>query len=91
MSGASRGKESQIGENRGGGRKFGPKIPTDMNLQDLLTPLAKFIVWTFENLLVPIADPMNAAVVLLGIGGIAYWLRVQKRMTEKAKKEGGIV
>ncbi len=62
-----------------------------MNLQDLLTPLAKFIVWTFENLLVPIADPMNAAVVLLGIGGIAYWLRVQKRMTEKAKKEGGIV
>jgi hypothetical protein len=62
-----------------------------MNLQDLLTPLAKFTVWTFENLLVPIADPMNAAVVVLILGGIGFWLRTQKRMTEKAQKNGGIV
>jgi hypothetical protein len=82
---------SQVGENRGGGAKFGPKIPPDMNLQELLTPLAKFTVWTFENLLVPIADPMNAAVVLLGLGGIMYWLRLQKRMSDKARNEGKIV
>ena len=40
-----------------------------MNTQEILTPVAKFIEWTFENVLVPIASPMNTAVVLLGFVG----------------------
>ncbi len=62
-----------------------------MNTQEILTPVAKFIEWTFENVLVPIASPMNTAVVLLGFVGLAFWLRMQKKYTEKAKRDGTIV
>ena len=62
-----------------------------MNTQEIITPVAKFIEWTFETLLVPISDPFNSAVVLLGFIGLAFWMRLQKKYTEKAEKEGGMV
>jgi hypothetical protein len=62
-----------------------------MNTQEIITPVAKFIEWTFENLLVPIASPMNTAVVALGFVGLALWLRLQKKYTEKAKQDGTIM
>ncbi len=62
-----------------------------MNTQEIITPVAKFIEWTFENLLVPIASPMNTAVVALGLVGLVFWLRLQKKYTEKAKQDGTIM
>ena len=51
-----------------------------MNLQELLTPVAKFVEWTFETLLIPASNPFNTAVVLLIVGGIAMWLRKQGKL-----------
>ena len=38
-----------------------------MNLQDLLTPVGKFIEWTFETVLVPMSSPFNLGVIVLGL------------------------
>ena len=62
-----------------------------MNTQEIITPVAKFIEWTFETFLVPISDPFNSCVVLLGFIGLAFWLRLQTKYTRKAKEEGGMV
>jgi len=62
-----------------------------MNTQEIITPVAKFIEWTFETVLVPIASPMNIGVIILGFVGLAFWLRLQKKYTEKAKQDGTIV
>jgi hypothetical protein len=62
-----------------------------MNTQEIIYPIGKFIEWTFENILVPISSPMNMAVVLLGFGGLFFWLRLQKRFTEEAKRKGDII
>lgn len=62
-----------------------------MNTQEIITPVAKFIEWTFETFLVPISDPFNSAVVCLGFIGLAFWLWLQKKYTAKAKKEGGMI
>jgi hypothetical protein len=62
-----------------------------MNTQEIITPVAKFIEWTFENVLVPISSPMNIGVILLGFVGLAFWLRMQKKFTEKAKQNGTIM
>jgi len=62
-----------------------------MNLQELLTPVAKFVEWTFETLLIPATNPCNAAVVLLIVSGIAMWLRKQGKFTAEARRNGGII
>lgn len=62
-----------------------------MNTQEVITPVAKFIEWTFETVLVPMGSPFNTSVVILGFVGLFFWLRMQKKYTEKAEKEGGIV
>ena len=62
-----------------------------MNTQEIITPVAKFIEWTFETLLVPMSSTFNSAVILLGITGLLFWLRLQKRYTQKAKKNGNFV
>lgn len=62
-----------------------------MNTQDIITPLAKFIEWTFETVLVPMSSPFNMGVILLGFGGLFFWLRLQKKYTNKAEQEGGIM
>ena len=69
---------------------FAPNLGT-MNTQEIITPVAKFIEWTFEAVLVPMSSPFNMAVIALGFGGLFFWLRLQKKYTAKAEEEGGIV
>lgn len=69
---------------------FVPNLAT-MNTQEVITPVAKFIEWTFETVLVPMSSPFNIGVVVLGFAGLFFWLRLQKKYTAKAEEEGGIV
>lgn len=62
-----------------------------MNVQDIITPIGKFIEWTFETVLVPISNPFNLGVILLVLGGIAFWLRKQRQYTAAARKSGDII
>jgi len=62
-----------------------------MNTQEIITPIGKMLEWSFENILSPIADPINVVVVLLGLVGTVFWLRLQKKYTERAKKDGTII
>ena len=62
-----------------------------MNFQDLITPLAQFIEWTFETVLIPISDAFNWAVIGLGLVGLCFWLILQKKYNAKAEKEGTIM
>ena len=62
-----------------------------MNHQELITPVAKFIEWTFETVLVPISSPFNLAVIVLILGGLAFWLRRQGKFTGEARQNGGII
>ena len=43
-----------------------------MNLQDLITPVGKFVEWTFETVLVPLSNPFNLGVILLVLGFPLY-------------------
>ena len=54
-----------------------------MNLQEILTPIAKFAEETFELILVPMSGPFNTAVIILTMCSLAVWLRTMKRR-EKA-------
>lgn len=54
-------------------------------------PIGKLMEWSFETILVPIADPLNLGVVVLCTVGSIYWLRLQKKYTEQAKKDGTIM
>ena len=59
-----------------------------MNTQEVINPIGKMMEWSFENLLVPMSDPLNAGVVVLGFVGLAYWLRLQKKYSAQAKQQG---
>ena len=59
-----------------------------MNTQDIITPIGKFTEWSFETILLPMADPLNLGFVLLCVVGGVYWLRLQKQYTAQAKKDG---
>jgi len=60
----------------------------DMNTQEIITPIGKFIEWTFEAFLVPISAGFNWTVIAFGFVAIAFWLRLQKKFSAKAKKDG---
>ena len=62
-----------------------------MNVQDIITPIGKFIQWTFNTVLVPASNPFNLAVILLIVGGIAYWLLQQRKYTAAARQNGDII
>jgi hypothetical protein len=62
-----------------------------MNLQEIITPVAKFITWTFETALVPLSNPFNLGVILLTLAGIGLWLNKQRKFSEEARKNGGII
>ena len=62
-----------------------------MNLQDVITPIGKFVEWTSENFLVPILVPFNLGVIVLGLCGLVFWLRKQRQYTEKARQNGDII
>ena len=62
-----------------------------MNTQDILTPLAQFIEWTFNTVLVPISNGFNLAVIGLGGVGLVFWLSLQKKYNAQAEQDGTIM
>ena len=62
-----------------------------MNTQDIITPVAQFIEWTFNTLLLPISDSFNWAVIGLGLVGLLFWLRLQKKYNVCAEQDGTIM
>ncbi|MEE2837289.1 MAG: hypothetical protein VYD51_00445 [Bacteroidota bacterium] len=62
-----------------------------MNTQDLITPLAQFIEWTFQTVLLPISDMFNWGVIALGLVGLAFWLRLQSKYNARAEQDGTIM
>ena len=62
-----------------------------MNTQEIITPVAKFIELKFETFLVPISSPFNSGVIVLGFVGLLFWLRLQKKYTQKAEQDGDLV
>ena len=62
-----------------------------MNTQEIITPLGKLMEWSFETILVPMSNPFNLFVVVLGVVGSVYWLTLQKNYTKQAEEDGTIV
>ena len=62
-----------------------------MNTQDLITPLAQFVEWTFQTVLLPISDMFNWGVIALGLTGLAFWLRLQSKYNSRAEQDGTIM
>lgn len=63
-------------------------------MQYIVEPLGRAIVWTFDNLLVPIgemgvANP-NSIFTVLGFVGLFYWLFSQHKYNKKAAQEGSL-
>lgn len=52
----------------------------------LTTPLADFIVWTFETFLEPMKNMPNTAFLLLGFVGLFYWLNLQAKYNKQAEQ-----
>jgi hypothetical protein len=61
-----------------------------MNFQDLLIPLADFMVLTFD-MTMPFAEIVNNLCVVVGAVGLVFWLRLQMKYSKQAVQEGGIV
>ena len=70
---------------------FRSAIPQTMNTQDLITPLAQFVEWTFQTVLLPISDMFNWGVIALGLAGLAFWLRLQSKYNARAEQDGTIM
>jgi hypothetical protein len=64
-------------------------------MEYLVGPIAAFIKWTFDNILVPIGElpaliNPNNIFIILGFIGMFYWLYMQQKYNKKAKEEGSI-
>jgi len=57
-------------------------------MQAILKPIEDLLVWSFDNILVPLGDAPNTLAIIIGFVGIGYWLRIQKKLTAKAQAEG---
>lgn len=62
-----------------------------MNTQEVITPLAQFIEWTFNTVLVPMSESFNWAVIGVGVVGLVFWLRLQKKYNAQAEQDGTIM
>lgn len=63
-------------------------------MQYIVNPIGHLIVWTFDNVLVPIGElgalnPNNLFIVL-GFIGLFYWLFSQHKYNKKAEQEGSL-
>lgn len=68
------------------------EVQTDaMNTQDIINPVAQFIEWTFQTVLLPISDGANWGVIALGGAGLVFWLRLQSKYNSRAKKDGTLM
>lgn len=61
-----------------------------MNLQEILAPIGDIIVWTFDNILVPMGNLPNLLVVILLFFGLMTWIKMQKKYNEEAERTGGL-
>jgi hypothetical protein len=60
----------------------------------IVKPIADLVIWTFDNLLVPVgemgaANPNNLFIVL-GFVGLFYWLFLQTKFNKEAERTGGL-
>lgn len=60
-----------------------------MNVQDIIYPIGDLIVWTFDNVLVPIGNIAGRTFwellwASVGIFGIALWLKMQAKYNNEA-------
>lgn len=62
----------------------------EMNIQEIIKPIGKFIEWIFVNVYEHVADPFNAGVVILSLVALVVWLKVLNGYVTKAKAEGKI-
>lgn len=63
-----------------------------MNTQDIVLPIAELIVWTFDNVLVPIGNIFYRTGWELfwgaiGVAGIAFWLWLQGKYNREAAND----
>lgn len=58
-----------------------------MKLTDLFYGIGDLLQWTF-GIFEVIGNSFNYALIVLGFIGLFYWLNMQKKFNEKAKKEG---
>ncbi len=59
-----------------------------MNLQQILEPIGEAIVWSFDNLLVPMGNLPNIVCTLGVFVGIFIWVKMQKKYNEEAERNG---
>lgn len=57
-----------------------------MNFQDILKPVETFLVWTFDNVMVPIGNGFNVVVAVGIVVGIAIWIRMQSKYDAVAER-----
>jgi hypothetical protein len=64
-------------------------------MQYLTEPIAALILWTFNNILVPLGElpalvnPNNVFIIIMTVG-LFYWLNMQAKFNRKAQNEGGL-
>ncbi|MFT5183800.1 MAG: hypothetical protein ACI84C_000927 [Flavobacteriales bacterium] len=61
-----------------------------MNLQDIITPLAKITEASFAILEGQLPNLVNWGCIVLGLVGLVYWLKLQGRYNKEAKQGGRI-
>lgn len=64
-------------------------------MQDIVGPIAVFMKWTFDNVLVPIGElpatlNPNSIFIIVIVLGLVYWLFLQIKFNKKARREGGL-
>ena len=71
--------------------KFALKIIQNMNLQSILTPIANSSQWFFRSVMEPLGNTFSIICIIGAFFGIYLWIRMQKRFTAEAKKNGTII
>jgi len=64
-------------------------------MQDIVGPIAVFMKWTFDNVLVPIGElpatlNPNSIFIIVIVLGLVYWLFLQIKFNKKARRDGGL-
>lgn len=61
------------------------------SINSLWYGIGKTLERTFENVLVPIADPFNWFLFAVGMIAMVYWLKLQAKYNAEAEKNKTIV
>ena len=60
-------------------------------MNELFYSVAHIVEDSFVLLLEPIGNMFNYFVIVLGLAGLVFWLRLQKKYTKKAIENGDLV